>query len=42
MIVGIIKLIESEKSATIIDSDSDEEKGLLLEPSREEDGYGAA
>lgn len=41
MVVGVIKLIESGKSAAVIDSDSDEEKGLLLEPSREDEGYGA-
>ncbi len=40
MVVGVIKLIESE-SAAEIDTDSDEEKGLLLEPSREDEGYGA-
>lgn len=41
MVVGVIKLIESDKSAATIDTDSDEEKGLLLEPSRDDEGYGA-
>jgi len=40
MVVGVIKLIESDKNTKIIDTD--EEKGLLLEPSREDEGYGAA
>ena len=40
MVVGVIKLLESDKSAIIVDAD--EEKGLLLEPSREDEGYGAA
>jgi hypothetical protein len=40
MVVGVIKLIESEKNTSIIDTD--EEKGLLLEPSKENEGYGAA
>mmetsp|Transcript_5992 Transcript_5992/g.8520 ORF Transcript_5992/g.8520 Transcript_5992/m.8520 type:complete len:372 (-) Transcript_5992:80-1195(-) len=40
MVVGVMKLLESDKSAIIVDTD--EEKGLLLEPSREDEGYGAA
>ncbi len=40
MVVGVIKLIESE-SADVIDTDSDEEEGILLAPSREDEGDGA-
>jgi hypothetical protein len=42
MVVGVIKLIESNKNATIVSID--EEKGLLLEPSNADNKaeYGAA
>ena len=41
MIVGIIKVIESDKYIAEIEEHIDEEEGLLLEPSKSENGYGS-